>query len=242
MKLILVFVFQLIFLGQALAQNTVDTIPFYDGVKIRTLDENGNSILDCEYDTVFWNLRREIVYDKHGREQRSIRYQIQSQYKSVLNDFTGFTEISELDAAGNLVRWYEETPDTFETRYEYYFPNGRIAVKGLQARVPVFSVDSMDSVRVYGEKKNLRRRSLSPVGEWHYYYENGNDSAVVNYASEVYEYSDQVPSCDSVWLLMVIVNTYGVQTGTWYYYSADGKLLYTEEWYNGNLLNRKENP
>ena len=54
------------------------------------------------------------------------------------------------------------------------------------------------------------------VGDWKYYYENGNKEHVAHYDKE------------------------GRKIGVWKYYNEKGKLLKQEEYENDNLINTKE--
>jgi antitoxin component YwqK of YwqJK toxin-antitoxin module len=225
----------------AFSQNVADTFPLL-GTKVeRFFDESNKLSFQCEYDSFNGRLERERIYFSDGRLKREEFSNGSFKFVSEFSDSLNRYEYSVFRLDGSLYWEYEDENENRESKYIAYYPNGVMEEKGHMDWVDQYIVSGFTKVSV-GKKLSTtpEGKTEAQVGEWCYYYSNGNDSALGNYADVAYECDTTFPSIlTEVYLATGSTEYFDVKDGTWNYFSPDGKLICSEEWEKGNLLRRK---
>lgn len=241
MKSALFFYCYLFLVVQVFSQTRTDTSRYYGWTEIKTYDEQERLRIKCQFDSIGGPLKREVLYDLSGKEIRNEFYdESGSRYLRIWNSSTGRTEYFSYVASGILISWGEEFLDGYESQIVEYDQAGRKYSDGFMANVEVFTAGYEDTVSLR-DLEPLHYKAATPVGLWHYYYREGSDSAVgdYDYLCIMSVDTDSISfNGEYIWI-GIVSESYGIKTGTWYYYSPEGKLLYTEEWNKGNLLLRE---
>jgi hypothetical protein len=149
-------------------------------------------------------------------------------------------ELIMLDDSG-LVRYYEEiATDSFDAVQYSVLPNGQFSEKGFHRLVPLQRVEWINDTAIGAAIGSPGSVTDSKVGLWNYYYENGVDSAIGNYSYSCFDHASVTDdSASGGYVLLGIITYREIKTGTWNYYSREGKLIRREEWDKGNLLKRE---
>lgn len=188
-------------------------------------------------------IAEEMRFDSSGNVERFRRLFVGQKPLLVeeRNVNTGRKEMGFFFLAGGAAMYEEIPTDSFDARYEEYFIDGTLAASGYQRKVPLQKVAWINDTAVSSERITSDFTYETKVGHWNYYYPNGKDSAAGDYAYTCFEHDTVLP--DEGGYAVVGWQYYpDVKDGEWRYYSPEGKLLYTEEWENGNLLRRTEQP
>ena len=185
----------------------------------------------------------EFRFDSSGTVERISR--LYAGQKPLLvkewNVTTGRMETAMFFITGG-VALYEELPaDSFDAKHEEYFEAGTVAASGYQRKVPILRVRWINDTAVSSAKDTTGYSYETKVGHWNYYYAGGTDSAMGNYAYCCFEHDTVLPD-EGPYVVVGWEFHTDIKDGEWRYYSPEGKLLYTEEWENGNLLHRTEHP
>lgn len=113
--------------------------------------------------------------------------------------------------------------------YVYYSRNGQLTHKG----TITYQLGS-DTLFMYHDNGLLAAKGLNlgpswgddtRIGQWEYYYPNGQLRLLSNYGYDL----NLLPDDNYRW-----------KEGLWKHYSEDGRLLIAEQWNKGELLERKE--
>jgi antitoxin component YwqK of YwqJK toxin-antitoxin module len=191
-----------------------------------------------------WGMSAEIFYDKVGNIASAIAaYQNGfKQWVQYLDYNTGHMAEAGWYKNGNPRYYKEFAEDSFDAPYRSYYENGIIAEEGFYRKEPINWVTAYTDTSFTVSKDTLYEwRKETQVGAWHYYYPNGKDSATGSYAYVTYQFDSVIPySPGDLVTATLITNFTDIKTGTWSYFSPEGKLICTEEWNKGNLLGRKE--
>ncbi|MDQ3108532.1 MAG: hypothetical protein M3R17_01440 [Bacteroidota bacterium] len=187
---------------------------------------------------------REFNYNPDGsRGESFICYQDgKKNWIRNLDHNTGHMVEAGWDEAGQMEYYMEDPTDSFDAGYERYYPNGILAIKGFYRNEEVLLVKSYTDTSFVLSNKNgsYLWPQTTQVGLWYYYYPNGKDSAVGNYAYTVFQFDTLFPSLPGdLWISIGTTTFSEIKTGTWNYYSPEGELIRREEWDGGNLLRRE---
>lgn len=143
--------------------------------------------------------------------------------------------------AGQMEYYMENPTDSFDAEYERYYPDGSLAIKGFYRDEEVQMVKSYtDTSFVLSNKSGwFSWPRTAQVGLWHYYYSNGKDSATGHFAYTIFQFDSVYSSPDDMYIAIGTTTFSEIKTGTWNYYSPEGKLICREEWDKGNFLRRE---
>jgi antitoxin component YwqK of YwqJK toxin-antitoxin module len=190
-----------------------------------------------------WGMSAEIYYDKEGRISESI-----SVYKNGFKQWVDYWDYNtghKIEAGwyeNGQMRYYSELPeDSFDAVYQSYYEEGKLAEEGYYRKEKIQWVKSYtDTSFVLRDDTAYEWSRDTKVGTWRYYYKNGTDSASGNYAYLIYQFDSVIPYSPGDLVIAILTTTFSeIKTGTWNYFSADGKLIRREEWDKGNLLKRE---
>jgi hypothetical protein len=207
----------------------------------------------CYYaDDTFNKLLMESVYLPNGKEMSHVIWYWNGLEQNIftLNPATGKTDFTEIDSSGNVIERSEDSDTISDSKCYLYFSGGMLKANGFRKLCNVYEVGHLDSEKV-GVVQSVIPIGMDEVktGLWHYYYQNGVDSASGSYYPISYQSEESFPG-DSIYgydsvagifaYCIMLSNRYNeIKTGTWNYFSPDGKLIRREKWDKGNLIRRE---